>query len=572
VIRFNKKTNIQKNESKSNWLVTSALPYVNNIPHVGVIIGSHLPADIFTRFLRLFNENVVFVGGTDEHGSPTEVAAFKAGMTPKEFTDKFYLIHKRIYEWLAISYDNFSRTSNPSNHETTIEIFNNLLKNGFIIRKKLLLPYCNTDKRFLPDRWIEGTCPKCSYRPARGDQCENCTTLLDPVDLVKPYCVICKNEPVFKEEEHLFLDLTKFQSRLEEWIGKNTQWKENVRNLALGWLKEGLQPRCITRNLEWGIHVPLKEFEDKVFYVWFDAPIGYISSTKEWAEKTGNPNAWKEFWTEKNSKIVHFLGKDNIPFHAIIWPSILMGDGGYNLPCIVVGYDFLNYRGEKISKSKNWGVFLELVDDVVKVRLENKYVDVEPDQLRFYLSYILPETKDSNFSLDDFENRVNTDLIGNFGNFAYRVLSFIEKNFDGKVPEGDELKQDDLDLIKKVSETKETVKNDVCAVRLRDALNKALELSSYCNKYFQKKKPWDAINKNKADCQRTLYVSVNALRSLAILFSPFIPQSTERLWKQLNLDASVHEQDFNCLDELILKSGHKIGDDISPLFKKIEMK
>jgi methionyl-tRNA synthetase len=556
----------------NNWLVTAALPYVNNIPHIGVIIGSHLPADIFTRYLRLFKENVVFVGGTDEHGSPTEVAAYKAGVTPKEFTDKLYQIHKRVYDWLAISYDNFSRTSNPSNHETTVEIFNSLLKNGYIIDKKILLPYCNTDKRFLPDRWVEGTCPKCSYTPARGDQCENCTQLLDPKDLIKPYCIICKNEPIFKEEEHLFLDLPKFQDKLKNWIENNTHLKENVRNLALGWLKEGLQPRCITRDLKWGIRVPLKGFENKVFYVWFDAPIGYISSTKEWAKKIKKPDEWKKFWEEKDSKIVHFLGKDNIPFHSIIWPTILMGDGRYNLPYNVVGYNFLNYRGGKISKSKNWGIFLEVVDNDVKVKLENEYMDIDPDQLRFYLVYILPETKDSNFSLEDFESRVNSDLIGNFGNFAYRVLNFIEKNFDKKIPNDGSLGQEETDLLKKVSETKEAVKSDIYKFKIKDALNKVLELSSHCNKYFQRKKPWETIKNNRTDCQRTLYISSNLLRSLSILFSPYTPNSSEKLWKQLNLEGSACEQDFDSVDKLELKPGHVLGDNISPLFKKIEIK
>jgi len=557
--------------SKNKWLITAALPYVNNIPHIGVVIGSHLPADIFVRYLRLFKEDVIFVGGTDEHGSPIEVAAYKAGKSPKELTDQLHSIHKQVYEWLSISYDNFSRTSNLTNHLTTNEIFTSLFEKGYIIKKKMLLPFCSTDKMFLPDRWVEGTCPKCSYTPARGDQCDNCTQLLDPKDLVNPYCIICKNPPCFKEEEHLFIDLPQFQERLKKWIDDNITLKENVRNLALGWLKEGLQPRCITRDLTWGIHVPLQGFENKVFYVWFDAPIGYISSTKEWAQAIHDPEAWKKYWLDPHSKIVHFLGKDNIPFHTIIWPSILLGTGKYNLPYTVIGYEFLNYRGEKISKSRNWGIFLEVVDHVVKIKLENNYIDVDSDRLRFYLARILPESRDSNFSLDDFESRINNDLIGNFGNFAYRVLNFIERKFDRKIPEYDNFQEMEIQLLKRVSEVKEEIKQYVYEFSLKDSLSKTLELSDECNKYFQTKKPWKTLISDRTDCQRTLYLTSNLLRSLAILFSPFIPNSSQELWKQLNLKGTVHLQTFDTIDKLEIKPGHVLGEQIHPLFKKIDV-
>ncbi len=555
---------------EERWLVSAALPYVNNIPHVGNIAGSHLPADIFARFLRLFGKKVVFVGGTDEHGSPTEVAAFKAGLSPKELCDKLFKVHKKIYEWLGISYDNFSRTSNQTNHELTTQIFLKLFRKGYITKKKILLPYCEIDKRFLPDRWVEGTCPFCGYETARGDQCEACARLLEPSQLKNPYCIICKNKPVFKEVEHLFLNLKKFEKKLKKWIEANKHWKANVRNFALAWIKEGLKERCITRDLKWGIKVPLEGFENKVFYCWFDAPIGYISSTIEWARKIGRPEKWKEFWQDENSKIYHFIGKDNIPFHTIIWPAVLMGTEEYNLPYQVVGLEFLNYEGRKISKSKNWGVFLDVEDDRVIVRIGEKVVDINPDFLRFYLAFILPETKDSNFILKDFEDRVNAELIGNFGNFALRVLSFIKSNFNSIVPEPENYGKKEKELIKKITETKDSVKNSILELKFRETLKRILELSKAGNQYFQAKKPWETLKQDPADCRTALYISINLLRALAILFAPFIPFACEKLWKQLNLPGLVHEQIFDNLNKFEIKPGHKIGE-IEPLFKKLEV-
>jgi len=554
------------------WLVTAALPYSNNLPHIGNIVGSHLPADIFARFLRLFGEDVVFVGGTDEHGSPTEVAAFQSKLTPKELCDRLYVIHKKIYDWFGISYDNFSRTSRPTNHKISQEIFLKLLSNGFISKKKLLLPYCTVDKKFLPDRWIEGTCPNCGHRPARGDQCaDSCGRLLDPSELIEPYCVICKNKPVFKEVEHLFLELPKFEKELEKWIKENKHWKANVRNLVLGWINEGLRARCISRDLTWGISIPLEGFQDKVFYCWFEAPIGYISSTVEWAENIGKPEEWKKYWQDRNTKIVHFIGKDNIVFHAIIWPAILMGTQEFTLPYQVAGLEFLNYEGDKISKSRSWGVFLDVVDNEVKVKVGDKIVEVEPDLLRFYLALIMPETKDSDFVWKEFERKVNGELIGNLGNFAFRALSFLRSNFNSNVPEPDELKVKDKNLLKKIEETKKVVKKNVLELKLKDALKNIFELSRAGNKYFQEKKPWETLKKNPEDCRNTMYVAVNLVRSLAVLTEPFIPFSAEKLWTQLNLEGSVHEQDFENVDKIILKPGHRIGT-IEPLFKKFETK
>ncbi|MBS3134738.1 methionine--tRNA ligase [Candidatus Woesearchaeota archaeon] len=338
---------------KERRLVTAALPYVNNIPHLGNIVGSHLPADIFARYCRLNKYDTIFIGGTDEHGTPIEVAAIKNNTTPQKLADFYYKKHKEIYDWFNFSYDNFSRTSKEIHHKTTQEFLKKVYANGYIKKGELEIPYCKNCNIYLADRYIEGICPVCSYQNARGDQCEKCGKILDPIDLHKPRCVICnKDNIIFRKVKHLFLDLTKLSKRLEKWINTNKVWRQQVKSIALAWIKEGLKPRCITRNLKWGIKVPFKGYEELVYYVWAEAAIGYISSTKEW-----NKNKWEDYWKGKNSKIYHFIGKDNIPFHTILFPAELIAHGGYNLPYNVVGLQYLNYEGGKFSKSKQHGVF-----------------------------------------------------------------------------------------------------------------------------------------------------------------------------------------------------------------------
>jgi len=565
------KNHNSRNNHKNHWLITAALPYSNNIPHIGNIVGSHLPADIFARFLRLFGEDVVFVGGTDEHGSPIEVAAFKAGLTPKVLTDKLYVVHKKIYEWFGISYDNFSRTSHPIHHQLFQQIFLKLLHNGYITKHKILLPYTSHNKRFLPDRWVEGKCPICGYEHARGDQCENCGNLLDPEQLINPKSVIDGSTPQFKEVEHLFLDLPKFSQQLEKWIKGNKQLNKTTKNLSLGWLKKGLKERCITRDLEWGIRVPLDPYKDKVIYVWAESVWGYVSATIEWAEKVGRPDEWRKYWQDKDSRIVHFLGKDNVPFHTLIWPAEIMGAGGFNLPYDVVGLEFLNYEKDKISKSRNWGIFLDYdgKSDKVLVIHRDRTVDVDADYLRFYLTRIMPETKDADFVWKEFERKINAELIGNFGNFVFRTLSFVRSNFNQTIPEPDTLKVKDMNLLKKITATKKKIKKLILGKKFRDALAAALELSSAGNKYFQDKKPWETLKKNPEDCRNTLYVAANLVRALAVCFSPFVPFACERLWRQLNLEGTAATSEWETIDKIHLKPLHRIGK-IEPLFRKFE--
>ena len=533
-------------------LVTCALPYVNNVPHIGNIVGSHLPADIFARFCRLLGHEIIFIGGSDEHGTPIEVAAEKLGVTPKELCDKYYEVHKEIYSWLDISYDNFSRTSLPEHHKTTREFFMKIYEHGYISEGKLRLPYCENCNRVLPDRYVEGTCPKCGYENARGDQCERCSALLNPDELIDARCVICGGKPIMKEIKHLFLNLDKLQPELKDWIeSKRGIWSPQVYNMAMGWIKEGLKPRCITRDIKWGVKVPLKGYKDKVFYVWFDAPIGYISSTKEWAKKIGKPEEWKKFWKEE-CKIYHFIGKDNIPFHTIFWPAMLLANGEYLLPYRVAGLQYLNYEGDKISKSKGWGIFCE---NLPKTNLSS-------DVWRFYLTLLIPETNDTEWRWSEFQERVNKELVANLGNFIYRTLSFIKKNFNSEIPKA-KLSDKDREVLSLGKKYAEEIKKLIFDIKLKEGLKKLLELSDKGNKYFQEQEPW----KNKEKASTTVYVCANLCYDIAIMLSVFLPKSAEKICKQLGTKIGSFED----IGKEKIKTGQKIGK-IKPLFPKLDDK
>ncbi len=503
---------------KQRILVLCALPYTNGIPHIGNLVGSHLPADIFARFCRLKGAETLFVGATDENGTPTEVAALELGKTPKELTDVLYRVHKDIYDWFEISYDNFSRTSSPTHRETTQEFFLQVNRNGFVSEGVMRLPYCENDKIFLPDRYVEGTCPVCRYEYARGDQCENCATLLDPVQLIKPRCKIDGSAPVFRDSRQLFLELGKVQGRLERWIDTRKTWKIQVTSLAKGWIKEGLKKRSITRDLRWGVPVPLDGYKEKVFYVWFDAPIGYLSATKEWAAGKGRPNLWKKFWLDKGTRVYNFLGKDNIPFHTIFWPGMLFAHGKLNLPYDVVGLQFCNYEGDKISKSRNWGVFCESVPQA----------GLDPDIWRYYLIHVIPETRDTEFKWEDFRNRVNNELVANIGNFAHRTTTFTWNNFAGEVtargpdPDGKDLERRARVLASQAVELLEEV-------RFREALTKILAIADLGNQYFQRKQPWLLVKEDRAKCEQVLHACLELCIIISILLQPFLPRSSERL-------------------------------------------
>ncbi len=505
-------------------LITSALPYVNNIPHIGNIVGSHLPADIFARFCRLDGNEVAFVGGSDAHGTPIEVAALKEHKTPKELADYYYEIHKEIYNWFDISYDIFSKTNSPEHYETTKEFFNLIYKNGYIEEKEIIMPYCETDKMFLPDRYVEGTCPKCRGL-ARGDQCDCGYVLTSPQELINPYCVICKNTPKFKSTKHLFLKFGDLEKELDNWIEENkNDWNSSTYGIAKGWINKGLQSRAITRDLKWGVNVPLGGFEDKVFYVWFDAPIGYVTFTKK-------VNGFENAWLDKNIKIYHFLGKDNIPFHTIFWPGFLIGTKKYRLPNQVIGLSYLNYEGQKFSKSKNIGIFGDMPQ---KSSLNSDY-------WRFYLAFLIPENADTNWSWEDFDEKINKVLVGNLSNFIYRTLTLIKK-LDYIIPKPKETEKEKQLYEKRdkiISEYNQLMKE----VRLRDGLRKALELSDLGNTYLQESEPW------KNEDKTSLYICANLCVDLAKLFSPFIPKFSQTVQEILNT------KDYNHI-----KSNHKINE------------
>jgi methionyl-tRNA synthetase len=509
-------------------IITAALPYANNIPHLGHLLGSHLPADIFARYSRLIGYQVYFVGGTDENGAATEFAAIKENISPRELCDKYFLKHKELYENFNISYDNFSRTSKEIHHKLVKEFFLNLYKNGFIKEKVIKQAYDNIEKKGLPDRFIKGTCPHCNYEYADGDQCENCGSVLTPAELINPYSALNGSKDiVFKEIKHLFLDISSAIDNIEKWIDNNSLLREWIKGLAKGWINNGIKQRDITRELSWGVKIPLKGYEDKVFYVWFDNVIGYISST---ADLLGEQKAI-ELWKNPDVENYYFVGKDNIPFHTIFWPGQIIGDKRFNLPTAVMGYHYLNFKGSKFSKSKNNGIFLDMA-------INSK---IPIDYWRFYLVYILTETSDSEFLIDDFKDRVNKELIGNFGNYVNRVLNFIFNRLDGNIPKV--IKKDE-NLEKKINDFILKIKTSYDKIEIRQALYNCMKLSDLGNRYLNEKEPW------KSKEYSSLAYSTEIIRILSTLLSPIIPNSTEKIFEFLNtnnksLEINLEERKIN---------------------------
>lgn len=538
--------------SKERILVTAALPYANGPVHVGHAIGAYIPADLYTRYHRLKGNDVLYISGTDEHGTPISVTAEREGISPKDVVDKYHEIIKNSFSKLGINFDNFSRTTRELHYRTSQDFFLEILKKGFIYKRTVERPYCPNCKRFLPDRFVKGICPYCGSKDERGDQCESCGKQLEPHELKSPYCIICRTTPVQKPTEHWFFRLSEFSERLKKWISENKHWPDNARNFSLAWISEGLQDRAITRDLDWGVPVPVENSREKVLYVWFDAPIGYISATKEWAENRRKPEEWKKYWIE-DCKIVHFIGKDNIPFHAIIWPAMLMAHSSFNLPWQVSSNEYLTLEGKKMSTSRGWVLWLH---DFLS--------EFEPDLLRYYLIRINPERHDADFSLREFHDKVNNELISNFGNFINRVLTFIEKK-DSVIPEPTEFDELDNRMLEVIREAPEKVGRKIENFKFMEALMELMNIAHFGNEYFQKKEPW------KNENGTTLYLCANLARTLAILSSPFLPFSAENIWKMLNLEGGVNEQDWNSAAELRVASGHKIKD-VEPLYTKIEDK
>jgi methionyl-tRNA synthetase len=539
-------------------LVTSAWPYINVTPHIGNLVGSVLSADVVARFYRLKGEEVVMVSGSDEHGTPIEVEAIRLGVKPKDLTDKNHARVAELFKRWGISFDNYTRTESPVHKEFVQQHLMKIYKNGYIFTKETEMLYCEKCKRFLPDRFVEGKCPYCGHAPARGDQCDACGRLLEPTVLIEPYCVICKGKPTVKTTKHWYFDLAKFADKLAEYISENRQLPTNARNFSLNLIKEGLKPRAVTRDVSWGIPAPFPEAEGKTVYVWVEAVLGYVSATIEYFRNRGNPEGWKDYWFNKEAKTLYFIGKDNIPFHTIILPALLMASHeDYNLPWNVSATEFLQFKGEKASKSLRIGIW---IDEALEL--------FPPDYWRYFLIATRPETKDSNFSWEIFAEKINADLNDTFGNFVHRTLSFINRHFESKIPEPSTLENEEEQVLKSLGERVDEIASDFEACRLQSAANGVMGVGRLGNQYLNEKEPWNLIKSDKAKAATTIYVAAQLVKALAIVSAPIIPFTAEELWKTLNLSGSVHQQRW---EEALkpLPAGHKIGW-AKPLFRKIE--
>ncbi len=537
-------------DEPKRYLITSALPYVNNRPHLGHLAGAILPGDIYTRFLKLQGKDAIYICGTDEHGAQSEIAARNAGMPVEEWCKILHDKHEEDYRWFEIEFTRFGRTSSKTNHEMTQYIFLKLWENGYIIEKETEQLYCEHDKMFLPDRYVIGKCPYCGAETHAG-QCENCGRLIEPTELLEPRCVLCGNRPVVKKTKHLYLDLPKFKDELEKWIAGNKHWKPNVRNWALSLIPE-LRPRPITRDLRWGVKVPLPGYEDKVFYVWFDAPIGYISITKEWAEENGEN--WEEWWKSEDTRLIHFIGKDNIPFHTIIFPATLMGTKeGFILPYDVPAMEFLNYEGRKFSKSKGIGVFLK----------DARELPYPPDYWRLALVQMMPETGDTDFTWEEFAKSVN-ELADTYGNLVNRVLVLARKFFDSRVPEPGEYNDADERLLEVMERVPEEFKSDLESFRFRESLKKALSLAREANAYLNLEEPWKKENEPRR--ANVIYLALNAVKTVSIMLVPFIPSIAGEALTRVG----IKDPSWDIVNEP-LKPGSELGSPVI-LVKKISEK
>lgn len=544
-------------------LITTALPYANGPIHIGHLAGVYVPADIYVRYLRLKNEDVIMIGGSDEHGVPITLKAKNEGITPQDVVDKFHKIIKESFQKFGISFDVYSRTSAKIHHETASEIFRKLYDTGKLIEKTSEQYFDEANNQFLADRYITGTCPKCGFERAYGDQCESCGTALSPTELINPVSMISGNQPVLKETKHWYMPLDQYEPWLREWILEgHREWKPNVYGQCKSWIDSGLLPRAVTRDLDWGVPVPVEGTEGKVLYVWFDAPIGYISATKELfntLSPTGNDEAglWKKYWKDPETRMLHFIGKDNIVFHCIIFPAVLKAEGTYNLPENVPANEFLNLENDKISTSRNWAVWL------------HEYLEEFPgkeDVLKYVLTANAPETKDNDFTWKDFQARNNNELVAVLGNFVNRSLVLTHKYFEGKVPGLGTLTDYDKQTLSSISVIKTEVEKSLDSFRFREALKNAMDLARLGNKYLADEEPWKVIKTDEERVKTILNISLQITANLTICLEPFLPFSMEKLRGFINLGKLDWEKLGNTS---LLAEGHQLN---TPelLFEKIE--
>jgi methionyl-tRNA synthetase len=545
-------------ENPKRYTITAALPYTNGPIHIGHLAGVYVPADIYARYLRLQGKDVAFVCGSDEHGVAISMKAKKEGITPQEVIDKYDGIIRKSFEDFGIAFDNYSRTSAKIHHDTASEFFRKLYDDGKFIEETTEQLYDEKADQFLADRFVIGTCPKCGNEEAYGDQCEKCGTSLNATDLINPKSTITGTKPILKSTKHWFLPLNEYDAFLREWIleGHKSDWKPNVYGQVKSWVDGGLEPRAVTRDLDWGIDVPVEGAEGKKLYVWFDAPIGYISSTKEWAAREGKD--WKPYWKDQDTKLVHFIGKDNIVFHCIIFPVMLKAEGSYILPDNVPANEFLNLEGNKLSTSKNWAVWLhEYLEDFPE----------KQDALRYALTANAPETKDNDFTWKDFQARNNNELAAIFGNFINRVVVLTHKYYNGIVPQPNELTEVDEQTLAELKAYPAVITSSIERYRFREALGEMMNVARLGNKYLADEEPWKMVKENPERVKTQMYVALQIASALAILAEPFLPFTSTKLKTILNIESNAWDLDFKQWN--LVKPEHEIGK-AEILFAQIE--
>lgn len=538
----------------SKIVVNVAWPYANGTIHLGHVAGSLLPADLFSRYNRLIGNEVLMVGGSDMHGTPITISAEKAGMTPEQYAEKYHQINKKAIEDMGIEYSLFNKTHCQTHIEITQKLFLDLRDHGYIYTKGTDQYYCPKCARFLPDRYVEGVCPKCGAEKTRSDQCDACGTTFETGDLLKPYCTLCGSEPEIRNTEHFFLKLSAFREPLLKYLEDKDYWRANVKAFTKNWLEDGLNDRAITRDMSWGIPIPVEGWDDKVIYVWFEAVIGYLSASIEYSRMIGKPDYWEAFWKDPEAKHYYFIGKDNIPFHSIIWPAILMGEGGLDLPYDIPANEYLMINGGKLSKSRSNGGAIDIPSVL------SRY---DADSIRFYLSINMPDTHDTEFTWDDLDTKINNDLVATLGNYYHRCLSFTKKNF-GSIPAGETSFETVAEIEKTLDEYRELM--SVCD--FKRAIKAVMELARYGNRYFDSVKPWALIKEDRDACGAAMNEALRIVKALCVMMWPFLPRSSEKIWGYLGYDGSIESAG---LDAALapMKEGQELQEPV-PVYKKIE--
>ena len=541
-------------EKLGRWVVCCGWPYVNDRPHLGTFTQL-LSADVYARYLRLKGEDVVMVSGSDEHGTPIEVEAIKLGIPPRQLTNKYHKLIVHLLKTFEIKFDNYTRTESPVHKKFVRDFYLKVEKNGYVYSQKITQLYCLKDKRFLPDRFVEGECPYCHNPNARGDQCDNCGRVLDPKDLINPRCALDHEIPFQRESEHWFFDLPKLSDPLRKYIETNPNFPENARNFSLGWIRDGLKPRSLTRDNAWGIPAPFKGAEGKTIYVWMEAVLGYVSATKEWAEKKKKPSLWKKYWFDPQSHNVHFIGKDNIPFHVVIFPGLLLSTReNYDLPWEVSSSEYIQLEGQKFSRSRKIGVWMDEA-----LELEG------PEYWRYALISLRPEQKDTNFTWEEFERKVNTELNDVLGNYVHRTISFTQTHYNGKVPKYSTTKEQHATVLSSLSSSLKKVDDRLGHFRLKEGLEQVVELAREGNRYLNELEPWRLYKTDSQAAGETLGISIQIVATLGILLQPFLPSASKKICSSLTGKSSLP---WESAGKTIIKPGATIRS-LQPLFHKV---